>query len=77
MVSLRGTSGGSDRRYTCNQLTGARPAFFSCYLNVHALLYLVFYAEMQKSGKVGRAFMDFDFECKRGKLCIRKDYFCI
>ena len=37
MVRGRGASGVGDRRNTCNQLTGTRPAFFSRYLNVHPL----------------------------------------
>ena len=38
VVRLRGASAESDRRHTCNQLTGTRPAFFSRYLNVRLLL---------------------------------------
>ena len=38
MVRHRGASSESDRRHTCNQLTGTRPAFFSRYLNAHVLL---------------------------------------
>ena len=37
MVRHRGASGGSDRKYTCNQLTGTRPAFFNRYLDARPL----------------------------------------
>ena len=34
VVRLRGASAESDRRHTCNQLTGTRPAFFHCYFSL-------------------------------------------
>ena len=41
MVRLRGASGESDRRHTCNQVPGTRPAFFHRYFSLPPYLVIL------------------------------------